>query len=499
MVGFQPGSDERQFRTVERSISRDERQPSAALFGIRPVRLPVQPGLLTSSIELGEARARFVTKRDLSGLGGSPTRRTLWLMEQSGVPVSMVLDNGLRVIELPVPGRLATAVSIAFGAGARHERVDEVGVAHFLEHMVFKGSEGHRSARELNRSAERLGTELNAQTTEDYVEFFSAVRAESAMGVIDLLTDITGAPLLEEQHLEGERAVILQEIADDAENPGAVADDRVIAALFRGHRLATRTIGDAADIRRLTHSDLLTFRERQWSPEAGVAVIAGNLDHLDRARLNELLLRIPARPTPPAPPQIPPFQRRVEVEQRDSDVAHLRLAYSVPELQHQRLGDRAAAEVYSQLVGGPAGSRLFEELRERRGLCYAIDAYLWGSDGVWVLSIDCSLLAANVAEAYQAIDAVIAKLRANGPTEEEASRARSYASGACALSFESITARADHALELIMRYGDHELDPLLHLQAIESVTYDDIAQLAARVAPGPCVGCVGAVDSDIFI
>ena len=238
----------------------------------------------------------------------------------------MVLDNGLRVIELPVAGRLATAVSIAFAAGARHERVDEVGVAHFLEHMVFKGSEGHRTARELSRSAERLETELNAQTTDDYVEFFSAVRAESAMGVIDLLTDITGAPLLEEQRLEAERAVILQEIADDAENPGSVADDRVIGALFGDHRLGTRTIGGAADVRRLTHADLLTFRERQWSPETGVVVIAGNLDHLDRARLNESLLRISARPRPPAPSPIPPFLRRVEVERRDNDSAHLRLA-----------------------------------------------------------------------------------------------------------------------------------------------------------------------------
>jgi predicted Zn-dependent peptidase len=419
--------------------------------------------------------------------------------QAAGEPASTVLGNGLRIVELPVAGRLATAVSIAFAAGARHERPDEIGAAHFLEHMVFKGSEGHRSARELNRSAERLGTELNAQTTGDYVEFFSTVRAESAMGVIDLLTDITGAPLLEERHLESERAVILQEIADDAESPGAVADDRLIAALFGDHRLGPRTTGGATDIRHVTHAGLLAFGERQWSPEVGVVVIAGNLDHLDRARMNDLFLRIRDRPRPSPPPPLPPFRRRVEVEQRDSDVAHLRLAYSVPGLDHRRLADRAAAEVYSQLLGGPAGSRLFDELREQRGLCYAIDGYLWGADGgASLLSVDCSLLAANAREAYQAIDAVVADLGHNGPTEEEASRARSYAAGACALTFESITARADHALEVIMEYGDHEFEPMLHLPAIESVTRGAIAQLAARVVPGPCVGCVGPVDPEIF-
>jgi predicted Zn-dependent peptidase len=410
----------------------------------------------------------------------------------------MVLGNGLRVIEIPVPERLSTSVSIAFPGGARHERPGEVGVAHLLEHLVFKGSERYPTARGLNRSSERLGTELNAQTTDDYVEFFSSVRAESAIEVVDLLADLTGAPLLEEQHLEVERAVILQELADDAENPGAVADDLINAALFGDHRLGTRIAGQSDDVRRLTHSDVLAFRKRQWSPEAGVAVLAGNLDHLDRVRLRELLERIPVRAQPPAPPAIPPFQRRVKVEQHDTDVAHLRLAYSVSGLEHRRPEDRAVAEVGSQLICGPAGSRLFEELRESRGLCYAIDAHLWGYEDVSLLSIDCSLLAANVAEAWQAIDASLADLRDNGPTDEEASRARAYAAGACALTFESITARADHALEVIMQYGEAEFDPMLHLDGIESVTREDLAEAFAGIAHGPCVGCVGAVDPSVF-
>jgi predicted Zn-dependent peptidase len=419
-------------------------------------------------------------------------------MAGSTTPASMVLANGLRVVEMPVPERLSASVSIAFPAGARHERASEIGVAHLLEHLVFKGSERYPTARELNRSAERLGTELNAQTTDDYVEFFSSVRAESAIDIVDLLTDLTGAPLLEERHLEVERAVILQELADDAENPGALADDLINSALFGDHRLGTRIAGEVGDVRRLTHADLLAFRERQWAPEAGVVVLAGNLDHLDRVRLPELLDGIPIRARPPAPPPIPPFKRRVKVEQHDSDVAHLRLAYSVSGLEHRRLADRAVAEVGSQLIGGPAGSRLFEELRERRGLCYAIDAHLWGYDDASLLSIDCSLLASNVAEAHRAIDAILADLRDNGPTDEEASRARAYAAGACALTFESITARADHALEVIMQYGEAESDPLLHLNAVESVTLEDLAKVTARIAQGPCVGCVGAVDASIF-
>jgi len=410
----------------------------------------------------------------------------------------MILANGLPVIEMPVPGRLATAIAIAFPGGARHESPQEVGAAHFLEHMVFKGAEKHRTATILNRSAEHLGTELGGLTTNDYVEFSALVPAESAMPAIDLLTDVSGQALLEEEHVEVERAVILQEIADDREDPGTVADDRLSAALFHGHRLATSTLGEASDVERLTHAQLLSFRERHWSPKAGVVVLAGNLEHLDRELLSEYLLRNPVRPAPPSAPPIVPFVRRVEVEERDSDVAHLRLAYALPGLDLNRPRDRAVADVYSDLLGGPAGSRLFEEIREQRGLCYAIEGWVWGYHEASFLSVECNLRASNIAETYERIDAIIAELSKNGPTEEESLRARSYATGACALSYESTAARVDHAVELIMEYGDHDIDPMLNLRALESVTREDIAELGARVAPGPCVGCVGAVSATAF-
>jgi predicted Zn-dependent peptidase len=404
----------------------------------------------------------------------------------------------MPLVEMPMSGRLATTIAIAFPAGARHEGADEVGVAHLLEHMVFKGAENHRTATELNRAAECLGTELDGAATHDYVEFASVVRAESAMATIDLLSDVCGRALLDEAHLEAERAVILREIADAREDPGTRADDRLMAALFAGHRLATDTAGNTADVERLTHDQVLSFRERQWSPDGGLVVIAGNLEHLDRGPLEELLLRIPARAAAPAPPPIGPFERRVDVEQRDSDIVHLRLAYAVPGLDLGSARDRAIADVYSDLLGGPMGSRLYEELREQRGLCYWIEGFLWGYQNASFLSVSCSVRARDLNETYQGIDAIIADLRECGPSDEESVRARSYAGGSAALDFESTRARADHAVGLIMEYADHDVDPMPHLLALESVTRNDLAEVAARVEPGPCVGCVGPVTSDDF-
>src|SRR5687768_6519397 len=210
----------------------------------------------------------------------------------------------MPLVEMPMPGRLATTIAISFPAGARHEAAGEVGVAHLLEHMAFKGSENHRSATELNRAAECLGTELDGSALQDFVEFGSVVRAESAMATIDLLTDVCGQALLDPAHLELERGVILREIADAGEDPATRADDRLAEALFAGQRLAASTTGKARDVERLTHDQVLSFRERQWSPEGGVVAVAGNLEHLDRELLGELLLRIPARARPAAPPRI---------------------------------------------------------------------------------------------------------------------------------------------------------------------------------------------------
>ena len=404
----------------------------------------------------------------------------------------------MRLIELPVDGRLATSISIALPAGSRHERPDEVGAAHLLEHMVFKGTVGQPTARDLNRAAERLGTELNAETGSDHVAFYAVVRAESAMAVTELLADLCGRPLLDPAQLDGERSVVLQEIADADEDPATAADDRLAVAVFAGHRLGQRITGRAADVERLTAADLDGFRARQWSPAQGAAIFGGNLDHVDRARVAELLERIPSRPPPPSPPPVAPFARRVEVEPRDSEVAHLRLAYSIADFDLAVLADRAASHVFSVLIGGPLGSRLADELREERGLCYAVDGWVWGYPGFSALAVDLSLPAGRVAEAYELIEAIVADLRRHGPTAEEAERAGAYALGVATLTFDSIGGRVAHALEAVMDFGDEDFDPLGYMRRVAAISRADLAELAARIVAGPCVGCAGPVDAGVF-
>lgn len=409
-----------------------------------------------------------------------------------------VLSNGMPLVQMPVAGRLATAIAIALPAGARHEQPGEVGAAHLLEHLAFKGTEQHPTATELNRAAEYLGTELEGVSSIDSVEFSTEVRAQSAMPAIGLLAELVSKPLLTAPELELERAVVTQEIADEYENPSSRADDLLSAALFAGHRLAKNVAGGLADVHALAHDRLLAFRERQWSPAAGLAVIAGNLDYVDRALLEEGLSAIPARPSPPPSAPLPPFVPRTELEQLDSDVVHLRLAYEIRGIDLRRRRERAVAEVFSQLVGGPMGSRLSDELREQRALCYWIDAQVWGHETAAVLSVSCSVSPSDLRETYGRIEAILASLRALGPTAEEHNRFRAYSTGAVTLDFESVSSRLDHAIESIMQHGDHQLEPTVYLREINSVTHRELAELAAKIEPRPCVACVGPASTTDF-
>ena len=401
------------------------------------------------------------------------------------------LASGLTLVETTIPGRLATGISLALPAGARHERAGEIGVGHLLEHLAFKGTTEHPSSRQLNRAVEYLGTELEGTATTEYVEFSTIVRAESAMPAAELLVELIATPLLDSRDLESERAVILQEIADADESPSSRADDLLAAALFEGHRLAKSVSGDAGDVERITHDQALEFRARQWSPAAGLVAIAGNLEHVDRRRLVELLAEIPDRPPPPAPAPIPSFVPRTAVEQRDGEVVHLRLAYAVTGLDFTTRRDRARAEVFSQLIGGPMGSRLFDELREQRALCYWVDGHVWGYGSEGFLTIGCSVRPADLDETLERIHGIVTDLQAHGPTDEEADRFSAYSTGAVALSFESVGDHLGHATELIMEYGDHDLDPDLLLRAIQSVDRRHLTALAANIRLDPCIAAVG--------
>src|SRR6266516_2581177 len=190
------------------------------------------------------------------------------------------LKTGLPLVRLNMDGTRAVTALVAFDAGARTERPEENGMAHFLEHLVFKGGEKYATYRDVNETAERLGAQLNAYTSHDLVAFHITARAEAALDAADLLTDFVARAHLDAEELDRERGVVIQEIARANDQPATVAEHLIDRAAFGDDPLGRSVLGPEEHLRSFTRDGIVAFRERRWSGACGGAFLAGNLDHL---------------------------------------------------------------------------------------------------------------------------------------------------------------------------------------------------------------------------
>jgi predicted Zn-dependent peptidase len=402
-----------------------------------------------------------------------------------------LLSNGLPLYRMAVEGTRSTTILVAFDAGARTEREDENGMAHFLEHLVFKGGEKYPTYRDVNEAAERIGAVLNAYTSHDLVAFHITARATKALQAADLLTDFVGRPRIDGDELNRERGVVVQEIARANDQPAVMAEHLIDEAAFGDHPLGRPVLGPAEHIRdTFTREGIVAFRNRRWAPENGGAFLVGNLEDLPgNGAVDELFTRFPNRPEPtpyePAPAQHP----RILVKERDSNQSHLRMSYR-PTIEPRDAKERATLAIYSTLLGGSMGSRLFDEIREQRGLAYSVHSIAHAYSDVPVLQLSAGLESSKMLEAYRRMRDIVTELREDGPSEGEVERARAYAAGARAIAFENTGAIARHAAQQTILYGE-DVDPDRTIALLDEVTFDDVRDVAARVADELSVACVG--------
>jgi predicted Zn-dependent peptidase len=411
---------------------------------------------------------------------------------------SSTAPNGLPIHRVALEGTRATTILVAFDAGARTERPDENGMAHFLEHLVFKGGEIYDDYRKVNETAERMGGSLNAYTSHDLVAFHITVRAESAMEAIDLLTDFVGRPKIDAGELDRERGVVIQEIQRYKDQPSMVAEEIIDEAAFGDHPLGRTVLGPEDHLRSFTREGIVAFRERRWSGQRGGAFIVGNLEHVEAdGAVSERFARFPELPPPGPYEPAPPFAPQTLVEQRETNQSHLRMSYR-PDVDVSDPRARAAFTIYSTLLGGSMGSRLFDEIREQRGLCYSV----WAADHAYadvpVLQLGAGLESGKCVEAYTRMREIVAELHRDGPTQEEVERARAYAAGRRVLAFENTNAVARYAANQTIVFGE-DIDPDQAIALLDDVTADQVAEAARSVDPERlAVGCVGPHDTDDF-
>src|ERR1700733_8038912 len=413
------------------------------------------------------------------------------------ISTTTVPSNGLPINRIELPGTRALTVLVAFDAGARSESPQENGIAHFLEHLVFKGGQSYPTYKDVNETAERLGGVLNAYTSHDLVAFHITVRAESAPQAIDLLSDFVGRPRLDAEELDRERGVVIQEINRAFDQPSMVAEYLIDKAAFGNHPLGRTVLGPEENLRSFTREGIVAFRERRWSGTHGGAFLVGNLDHLPaEAELQERFARFPSLATPEPYVAAPDFAPHTLVEERDTNQSHLRMIYR-PQIDVANTRERAALSIYSTLLGGSMGSRLFEEIRKKRGLCYSVYALQHSFADVPVLQLGSGLESAKCVEAYTRMGEIVDELRADDPTEEEGHRARAYTAGRLVLAFENTNAVARHGANQQIVFGE-DIDPDAAIAAFDAVTYDEVMDVAKGVADNLAVACVGPHTAEEF-
>jgi predicted Zn-dependent peptidase len=411
---------------------------------------------------------------------------------------SETLANGLPLHRVALPGTRAVTILVAFDAGARTERPEENGMAHFLEHLVFKGGKKFDNYKKVNETAERMGGSLNAYTSHDLVAFHITVRAEAALEAIDLLTDFVAQPKLDQEELDRERGVVIQEIQRYKDQPSSVAEELIDRAAFGEHPLGRTVLGPEDHLRTFTRDGIVAFRERRWAGSRGGAFIVGNVDHVPaNGEVSSLFERFPTLATPEAYEAAPQLQLEKLVERRDSNQSHLRIMYA-PDVDATDPAQRAALTIYSTLLGGSMGSRLFDEIREQRGLCYSVYAVDHALSDATILQLGAGLESSKTDEAYKRMREIVAELHADGPTEEEVERARAFAAGRRVLAFENTNAVARFAAGQSIVFGE-DIDPDRAVDALDAVTFDQVVAVAKKVDPeAAAVAVVGPHDVDEF-
>jgi predicted Zn-dependent peptidase len=404
------------------------------------------------------------------------------------------LDNGVRVVTERMPEARSVSLGVWVGVGGRDEPDDLAGASHFLEHLLFKGT-STRTARQIAEAIDAVGGEMNAFTSREHTAYYTRLPAQRVELGLDILGDVLTDPAFRSHEVEAERQVILEEILMNLDMPEDHVHTLLAEAMFPGHPLGREVLGTRTSVEAMTRDQIAEFFGHWYRPGNLVVVAAGNLSHeqivdgfgrtLGRCEGGERPVReSPKRdPNPRVHLGDPTEQVHVAVGWRGVD-------------HHD--DERYALMIANQVLGGGMSSRLFQEVREERGLAYSV--YSWAStyDDSGSAGIYAGTAPARAAELLEVVDDEVAKMVASGVTENELGVARGFIEGSLVLGLEDSASRmARLGRSLMARNEIVTVDE--QLARIRAVTGDDVAAVAARVYGGDrSLAVIGRVDDAIL-
>jgi predicted Zn-dependent peptidase len=410
-------------------------------------------------------------------------------MTEMDAPKLTVLDNGLRIVTEHISHLETVAMGIWVGAGARDERPDEHGIAHLLEHMAFKGT-STRSAEQIAREIEAVGGDLNAMTSHEATGYHARILSADAPLAIDILSDIMVDSVFDSEELSREQQVIVQEIGAAHDTPDDLVFDLFQEAAFDAQALGRPILGTPETVTGFSSDNLRAFLGRNYGPRDMVVTAAGAISH--DALVDMASTRLEPRSGDGHPPPEPAIfvggDRRAD---RPLDQIHIVLGLPGPD---RSADDFHAARVAATALGGGMSSRLFQEIREKRGLCYSVYAFNAAYRDSGLFAFAAATAPELVAELLDVLTDEIAAA-ADRLTEEDVARARAQLRASLLMGLESTANRSDRLARQLLFFD--RIVPISETRdKIDAVTLQDVRAVLRQGQNGPLAfSAVGPVSS----
>lgn len=404
----------------------------------------------------------------------------------------ITLPNGVRILTEPVPYVRSAALGIWVGTGSRHEKAGESGAAHFIEHMLFKGTET-RTAGDLAGEMDAIGGQVNAYTTKECTCFYGRVLDTHLPQCTDILCDMFFHSRFDEGDTAVERGVILEEIGMYEDNPEDLCAERLAAAVFRGASLARPILGKRATLEKMDGAYLRSYMQRHYQPGCIVVALAGSYRNADVEELKARFSTLVPGPLPAGKPA--GYTPAVTVKKKAIEQNHLTLAF--PGLSFAAEG-RFTLQLLSSILGGGMSSRLFQQVRERLGLCYCVYSYGACHEDTGYVGIYTALGRETERQALETICQIIQDFASHGPTQAELDRAREQSKANVLMGLESTQARMSSLGRGELLLGE-VLDEDQVIARYDAVTCEGVRTMAQRLfdfrqSSLSAVGRVGSVE-----
>jgi predicted Zn-dependent peptidase len=385
------------------------------------------------------------------------------------------LANGFRIVSENMPGLQSASIGIWVSAGARHERIEQNGIAHFLEHMAFKGTK-RRSALQIAEAIEDVGGYINAYTSREVTAYYARVLKADVSLALDVIGDIVMNPVFDAKEIEIERGVILQEIGQAHDTPDDVIFDWLQEESYRDQPLGRSILGPVERVSAFSRADLSTFVDEHYGPEQMILSAAGAVDHDVLVKLAEQAFGH-LKPNSGAVAPSAKFTGGEVRRHKTLEQAHFALAFESPGYRDDAI---YTAQIYSSALGGGMSSRLFQEVREARGLCYSIFAQTGAYADTGTTTIYAGTSEAQVGELAEiTIDEM--KRAASDMSPQEVARARAQMKAGMLMGLESPSNRAERLARLVQIWD--RVPPLEETVArIDAVTCKDVRAFAEHMA-----------------